>query len=60
MNLKPDYQTLTNRPISCTFCGAQVNGRIIENTNLQSKESEKLCKWQCPRCGNLVRVGKVA
>ena len=60
MNQNPEYQTLVNKPIACTFCGAQVNGRITENLNPHTKESEKLCKWQCARCGNLVRMGKVA
>jgi hypothetical protein len=59
MNLKPEYQTLANKPIACTFCGAQVNGRVLETVDPKTNTSEKLCKWQCARCGNLVRVGKL-
>ena len=59
MNLKPEYQTLANRPISCTFCGAQINGKVTETIDPKTKTADKLCKWQCERCGNLVRVGKI-
>lgn len=60
MNQKPEYQTLSNKPIACTFCGASVFGRMLENIDPRTKTSEQLCKWQCSRCGNLVRMGKAA
>jgi hypothetical protein len=60
MNNKPEYQSLTNTPIACTFCGAHVQGRITESFNQQTKKPEKMIRWQCGRCGNLVRQGKQA
>lgn len=52
------YNTVSNRPIECTFCGTPVNGRIVENKT-SSNTNEKLCKWICTKCGNLVKVGKL-
>jgi len=60
MNNKPEYQSLSNRPIACTFCGAHVDGRIVESVDQRTKKVEKNIRWQCGRCGNLVRQGKVA
>jgi hypothetical protein len=60
MNNKPDYQILTNQPIACTFCGAHVQGRIVESVNQKTKQPEKNIRWQCGRCGNLVRQGRAA
>lgn len=57
-NDKPDYQQLSNKPISCTYCGNHVQGKIVENVNLQTKQTEKLIKWNCGRCGNTVRIGR--
>lgn len=57
MNNKPQYQSLNNTPIGCTFCGATVFGKILENKT-SSGETEKQIKWVCPRCSNLVKVGK--
>ena len=54
MNNKPQHKTLSNIPIGCPFCGATVHGKILESNN-----SEKQIKWVCPRCSNLVKVGKV-
>lgn len=54
------YLTVDNRPISCSFCGATVNGKIIERVvNPNSKETVKECRWICSRCNNLVKVGVV-
>lgn len=54
MNQQPEYQTLTNKPIGCIYCGATVIGKVV-----QGAQQEKQIRWQCDRCGNLVRVGKV-
>lgn len=59
MNNIPQYQTVENRPIGCTFCGAQVQGRVTEKKDVKSDESYKECRWICGRCGNLVKVGNV-
>ena len=53
------YNTVVNRPIACTFCGTPVNGRVVENKT-SSNSTETLCKWICTKCGNLVKVGKLA
>jgi hypothetical protein len=58
MNNKPEYQTLSNTPIACTFCGAHVQGRVSESVDSRSKKVEKTIRWQCGRCGNLVRQGR--
>jgi len=55
----PQYQTLENRPISCTFCGATVHGRINERIDPSTKQVVKECKWICGRCNNMVRIGNV-
>ena len=59
MNNTPSYNTVTNRPIACTFCGANVSGQVSPIQNQQTKETENICRWVCSRCGNLVKVGKV-
>jgi hypothetical protein len=56
-NTKPQYQKVENKPISCSFCGTAVMGRIVESFDPKTKESQKLCKWICGRCGNLSKVG---
>jgi RNase P subunit RPR2 len=46
--------TIENRPIGCTNCGAQVNGR---ESSVRTREGIlHECRWVCPRCGVLVRV----
>ena len=59
MNNIPTYQTVENRPIACTFCGAHVQGRVTESRNPKTTETIKECRWVCSRCGNLVKIGKV-
>jgi hypothetical protein len=54
-----NYQQLSNRPIACTFCGAEVRGQVRESVNPSTKQTEKICKWNCSRCGNLVRIGRI-
>lgn len=49
-----------NRPISCSFCSATVNGRIMEKIDPTSKETTKECRWICSRCGNLVKIGTIS
>jgi hypothetical protein len=58
-NNKPQYQNVTNRAIGCTFCGAQVNGKVNPIQNNRTKEIVNECRWVCSRCGNLVKIGKV-
>lgn len=53
------YQTLNNRPMPCSFCGASVNGRVQEKTDPKTKQIIKECHWICTRCGNVVRVGNI-
>jgi len=53
-NDKPEYQTLSNKPVGCIYCGATVIGKV---TQIGNKESQ--IRWQCDRCGNLIRVGKM-
>jgi hypothetical protein len=53
------YLTVENRPIACSFCGATVNGKVTERMDYNSKETVKECRWTCPRCSNLVKVGVV-
>ncbi len=50
MNNKPEYKPLSNIPIGCTFCGATVHGKPVGDQ----------IKWVCPRCSNLVKVGKAS
>jgi len=57
---KSDYQPVTNKPIACHFCGDYVRGQVVENVDPKTKQSEKLVKWNCSRCGNRVRIGKLA
>jgi hypothetical protein len=59
MNNNPQYQVVENRPIGCTFCGAQVQGRVNEKRDAKSDETHKECRWVCGRCGNLVKIGNV-
>ena len=50
--------TVNNRPIGCTFCGGQVQGRVTEKKE-KSGQVIKECRWVCSRCGNLVKAGRV-
>jgi hypothetical protein len=59
MNNIPQYQTLENRPIACSFCGASVQGRVTEKTDPKTKQIVKECRWTCGRCNNLSRIGNV-
>lgn len=59
MNNTPQYQTLENRPIPCSFCGATVQGRITEKIDPKTKQIVKECRWTCGRCNNLSRIGNV-
>jgi C4-type Zn-finger protein len=52
--------TVTNKPIGCTFCGANVQGQITQVQNPYTKAVENICRWVCSRCGNLVKTGKVS
>ena len=54
-----NYSIVNNRPISCTFCGASVHGQVTETLNRATNTTEKICKWVCSRCNNLVKMGKV-
>jgi hypothetical protein len=49
MNNNPQYQTVENRPIGCTFCGAQVQGRVTEKVDPRTKQVVKECRWACSR-----------
>jgi hypothetical protein len=51
--------TVTNKPIGCTFCGASVQGQVTQIQNPYTKQLENICRWVCSRCGNLVKMGKV-
>lgn len=44
-----DYNKVVNRPVSCIYCGASVNGR----------QQGQQIKWVCPRCSQLVKIGNV-
>jgi ribosomal protein S27AE len=59
MNNIPQYQTVENRPVACSFCGANVQGRITEKTDPRTKQIVKECRWACGRCGNLSKIGNV-
>jgi len=59
MNNTPQYQTVENRPIPCSFCGASVSGRVMERMDPYTKNIVKECKWICSRCGNLSKVGNI-
>lgn len=57
---QPQYMSVENRPIPCSFCSATVNGRVMEKIDPASKETTKECRWICSRCGNLVKVGTIS
>jgi C4-type Zn-finger protein len=59
MNNNPSYSSVTNKPVGCTFCGAQVQGNVTPIQNPHTKAVESICRWVCARCGNLVKMGKV-
>lgn len=59
MNNNPSYSSVTNKPVGCTFCGAQVQGNVTPVQNPHTKAVENICRWVCARCGNLVKMGKV-
>jgi transcription elongation factor Elf1 len=59
-NKKPEYQTLNNRAMECTFCGHNVRGQVSEQTDPKTRQSQKLVRWNCDRCGQTVRIGKLA
>lgn len=59
MNNNPQYQTLENRPIACTFCGASVQGRVTPKQDPRTKSVVQECRWTCGRCNNLVRIGNL-
>ena len=40
-NNKPQYQNVANRAIGCTFCGANVNGKVSPVQNPKTKETIK-------------------
>ena len=58
-NNKPHYTYVENRPISCQFCGANVQGRIDQKTDPRTKEVVKECRWICARCGQLSKIGTI-
>jgi hypothetical protein len=59
MNNNPQYQTLENRPVACTFCGANVQGKVSPKQDPKTKAIVQECRWSCGRCGNLVRIGNL-
>jgi hypothetical protein len=59
-NERSAYLNVQNKQIGCTFCGSTVRGRVVENTNPQTKKPEKHVHWNCDRCGNRVKIGKLA
>lgn len=50
---KVDYNKVSNRPITCIYCGATVVGRV------QKTPQGEQIKWICDRCNQLVKVGNV-
>jgi hypothetical protein len=58
-NNTPQYQTVENKAIGCTFCGAHVQGKINTVQNPKTKQIVKECRWVCARCNNLVKIGNV-
>jgi len=54
------YTSVVNRPIPCSFCGAQVQGQVNQIPNSATRTTENICRWVCARCGNLVKMGKVS
>ena len=59
MNNNPQYQNVSNVQIGCTFCGANVQGKVNQVQNPKTKEVVKECRWVCARCNNLVKIGNV-
>jgi hypothetical protein len=59
MNQSAQYQSVANKPIGCTFCGATVQGKVNQSTNPKTKQIVKECRWVCSRCNNLVKIGNV-
>lgn len=59
MNNQPKYMSVENRPISCHFCGATVQGKVTPKTDPTTKETVQECRWICSRCGNLAKIGIV-
>ena len=59
MNNIPQYMAVENRPIACSFCSAQVQGRVTPKMDPNTKQNVNECRWVCARCGNLVKVGIV-
>ena len=55
----PQYQQLANKPIACSFCAAEVRGQVRENYNSLTKQTEKIIHWNCTRCGNVIRRGRI-
>ena len=52
------YTQVTNRPIGCSFCDAQIQGRVTPKKDGTGRVYNE-CRWVCPRCSNLVKVGVV-
>lgn len=50
---KIDYNKVSNRPVTCIYCGATVVGRV------QKTPQGEQIKWICDRCNQLVKVGNV-
>jgi hypothetical protein len=51
-------QSLSNKPIGCTFCGNTIpNARIIESVDYKTKKVVKELRWTCGKCGNVARRG---
>ena len=59
MNNKPQFQKVNNVQIGCTFCGANVHGRVNQIKNPKTNEIIKECRWVCGRCNHLVKIGNV-
>lgn len=57
-NNKQLPQSLTNKPIGCTFCGNSIpNGRVMESVDPRTKKVSREIRWTCGRCGNVARRG---
>lgn len=59
MKQQSSHLIVTNRPIGCTFCDAQVQGKISPRKDHKGKTINE-CRWVCSRCANLVKVGVLA
>ena len=47
-------KNIDNRPIGCTFCGSQCQGR---ESSMETREGIlHECRWTCPKCGQLARL----